>query len=222
MIIKEPTLTHATPVVHTPSIVSSPSATATSVVSPTSTSAPYGGSLLFNDPLQNNDMNRWDSNAGCRFIENVYQINSTSTTYYQGCAEHGGPLSNIVFQVQIVLTRGSVGGFEFRYTDSTGGYYFSVGWDGEYVFKTDKPGNSTNNDHVIATGQIAPNNQLTYELVIVANKSSFKAHINNTSISLPNDSTYTSGYFLLFVDESPFSRTTATQAIFSDLKVWVL
>ena len=181
--------------------------------------APYGGRLELDDPLQKNSVGRWDSNAGCRFIANAYQINSTN--YYHECAENGDHFSNIACQVKIVLIRGSVGGIEFRRSDTNNSYYsFSVGWNGQYELQRI---NSQQNVTRDVPGRILPNDEQAYVLGIVMDKSLFQFYINGIVVLSLTDSTYTDGSLFLFVNGSEVEgRTPMTQAIFSDLKIWEL
>ncbi|MBV9229218.1 MAG: CHAT domain-containing protein, partial [Chloroflexi bacterium] len=207
-----------------PSTLSPPAPVqSTSTTAPTAPYPPANAQLVFNDPLS--QPYQWDafpadSNGGpCQFINGTYHISqpNTSKSYYSSLSV---PLSNLVFEVQMMIIHGDWGGIFFR-MDTTGNKYyaFEIGTSGFYSLyvgideKTSKMLVSKPSPAII-TGL-----NRTNTIAVVANGDTLDLYVNYTKVDSVKDNTYTNaGSIALIAD----AGSNPTEVAFSNAKVWTL
>jgi hypothetical protein len=103
---------------------------------------PYGGTLVLNDPLNDNSQgHNWDEHAlpgtkDCRFVAGAYESTiheSSDIERSNACFAENTNFTNFTFQVQVTVVKGSCGGVSFRGDSKAGNFYeFHVCSDGTY------------------------------------------------------------------------------------------
>jgi hypothetical protein len=184
---------------------------------------PYvsSGTLVFSDTLKAANSN-WAANAGCAFKGNSYHVTATTI---QSCALNANvTLTNFALEVKVTLLQGDVGGFFFRENkpynrsnaylldfDSKGNYQlwnYSASSDAELI------------DYGVSSSLNTGYNQ-TNIIGLVVQGSSITLYANGQMVKHFIDRTYSSGGLSLISSEY-FSHTGASEAAYSDLRLWQL
>lgn len=210
------------------------SATPTATAAPNSNASPYPpykGSLVMNDPLQNNNNGyNWQTfsdNIGnaCIFAKKAYYV-SDATNYGGPCFAQATNYSNFTYEVQMTFLKVgpsfSGGGLAFR---SNGGnyYYFEVFESGRYSLAACK-GNDCSNGLASDLKNPIPSFHVglgqANTLAVVAHGNSFDLYVNGQQVvSNVVDKTYTSSQGAIGV-YGEGSTTGPTEVMYENAKVW--
>jgi transcriptional regulator with XRE-family HTH domain len=186
---------------------------------------PGNGTLVFFDPLSQEDGNRWSSystsstGGACQFTGGAYHV-SQQKGYFAWCGTQG-TFSNFAFEVQLTITQGDCGGMLF-WGDDDGHYYdLQVCENGTcQVFRyLDNTGLNvhtlfSSRSSAIHTGQGHQN-----KIAMVSNGSIMTFYVNEQQINQVQDSSYTSGKIALIADPQ-FGH--ATDVAYSNARLWRL
>ena len=117
-------------------------ATATAQAAVRNPYPPYSGTLVLNDPLNNNSQgHNWDvyglpDTNDCQFVAGAYESTIHELSGIEGsnaCFAENTNFTNFTFQVQVTVVKGSCGGVSFRGDSKAGNFYeFHVCSDGTY------------------------------------------------------------------------------------------
>lgn len=184
------------------------------------------GTPALNDPLSDKTgKGGWDQgtnslgNTGCVFTGGDYHASEAQLGYLQPCIAEKTSFSNIVYQVQMIIDKGSQGGIIFRANSSKTRYYlFRIGADGSYaldLYSGTTQATTLNNglSLTIATG-VGQSNQVA----VIANKNTLYLFINRQFITSIKDSTLSSGQ----IGVVALDYSTPTEVEFSNAQVWQL
>ena len=93
------------------------------------------GTLVFSDPLSQENGSQWSASTGnggiCQFEGNAYHIKQQSDSFL-GCKATSGTYGNFAFEVQLTIIQGGCGGVSFRDKGNGFFYYFHICQDGSY------------------------------------------------------------------------------------------
>jgi DNA-binding XRE family transcriptional regulator len=203
-------------------------------ITPTQTHHPYptylpgNGTLVFFDPLSQEDGSKWRSYSAdhtgwaCQFTEGAYHVSQQPTVSFGWCAA-GGVFSNFAFEVQLTIVQGDCGGITFRDGDNKGYYYFHICEDGTYtVFKyfsnSGPDAEVLRSDHssAIHTGLDSQN-----KIAVVAFGSTMTFYINEQQVDQEQDSSYTSGHIALIANPYHIGGHP-TDVAYSNARLWTL
>ena len=171
------------------------------------------------DPLRDNSKGYgWSEgdqgNGGnCAFTGGAYHVSQTDPNYLTWCSATTTDFSNFVFEVQMKIIKGDVGGIIFRNSV----YTFDVGQDGSYqllVCASTCTSPRSFNSSAIKVGL----NQ-TNLIAVSAQGSAIGLYVNHQLIDSLDDSTSSSGQ--IGVIASP-SNNNPTEVVYSNAKVWTL
>ena len=184
------------------------------------------GTPALNDPLSDNTgKSGWDQgtnslgNTGCVFTGGDYHASEAQLGYLQPCIAEKPNFSNFVYQVQMIIDKGSQGGIIFRANSSKTQYYlFRIGTDGSYaldLYSGTNQATTLNNglSLTIATG-VGQSNQVA----VIANKNTLYLFINQRFITSIKDSTLSSGQ----IGVVALDYSIPTEVEFSNAQVWQL
>jgi hypothetical protein len=177
------------------------------------------GTPTLNDPLQNGDLNNWDSGQGCTFSNNAYVISSNQTNSFNPCLDEGANFDNFTFQVHMKISQGEGGGLVLRANNNfTQFYLFQIDNSGAYnlLYYPDASGKtamsiingSSNNFH---TGFNQDN-----IITITVNKDAFTIYINKQYETGASNNNLTAGMIGLIA----FEDTSATTVQYTNAEVW--
>jgi hypothetical protein len=199
------------------------SLTATSSLSP-NVYPPVGWQLVLDDPMNTNNGN-WAvssipaSNGACRFIGNVYQVNTSKQDWFTYCPAERTDLTNFALEVQMIITKGDRGGIIFYYNASTKNFYYfwiSHGglyeldiYENNYFYKTLKQGSSV----AIHTGLDQSN-----VIAMVAQGSTFQLFVNKQLIATVTDKESFFGHG--DVGLTSYEDNNPTEVIYNNAKMW--
>lgn len=224
----------ASPTVNPTATATVASATPTATTNPNSNAnpyPPYKGSLMLNDPLQNNNNgNNWQTfsdNLGnaCLFVKGVYQVSNVAN-YGGPCFAQATNYSNFTYEVQMTFLKVgpsfSGGGLAFR---SSGGnyYYFEIFESGRYSLAACKGSDCSNGlasdlKNPIPAFHVGLNQ--TNTLAVVAHGNSFDLYVNGQQVvSNVVDKTYTSSQGAIGV-YGEGSTGGPTEVVYQNAKVW--
>lgn len=193
----------------------------------TSQSTPYpppNATLIINDPLSDNSMgNQWetkpDAGGVCAFTGGVYEVTETAQRIIEYCpAYHSDIHDNFVYEVQMTIVQGDVGGLLFR--DNTGGksYYFRCSADGHYTLAY--YGDNAPDTMMIIVQGFSSAFQSGYNqpnlLAVKVQGGSISLYVNRLLITQTDVGTYGDGYIGVFATD----KTNRTVVRFSNAKVW--
>src|SRR6266849_4921818 len=185
---------------------------------------PGGGTLALLDPLHDNSQgHNWDTNAtNCAFSGGTYHVSAPGTPFFASCAARSTNFSNFIYEVQMTIIKGDVGGMIFR-ADSTNKtfYLFYITQAGRYALRL-CPG-ITCHDIVPATPSPAINLGLNKPnlVAVVAIGNTITLYVNHQQIASVTDSTFSHGQ--IGVVASAFvTAGHPTEAVYSNAKVWML
>ncbi len=206
-------------------------ATATAIASSANPYPPYSGSLVLNDPLNDNSHGQqWqvfnDSTTGnsCQFVDGAYHV--VDMPHYGGaCFATATDFSNFTYQVEMTFVKAGQsfdgGGIVIR-SSGNNYYYFEIFESGRYVFVA-----CTGNDcsHAVAEGlsQGIPSfhtglNQAN-TIAVVANGNSFELYVNGEHVAGPvSDSNSASSHGMIGVYGGANDATT--EVVYRNARVW--
>jgi len=184
------------------------------------------GTPALDDSLSDNTgKGGWDQgtnslgNTGCVFTGGDYHAREAQLGYLQPCIAEEPNFSNFVYQVQMIIDKGSQGGIIFRADSAKTQYYlFRIGTDGSYALDLYSGTNQTTTlkngvSLTIATGAGQSN-----QVAVIANKNSLYLFINQQFITSVKDSTLSSGQ----IGVVALDYGTPTEVEFSNAQVWQL
>lgn len=190
---------------------------------------PHDGTLVINDPLQDNSAGyQWMDDSiqpnadtqGCHFASGAYHISSISLPrpYMNYCLALQTNFSDFVYQIQATIIQGDEIGVVFRQSPSHRYYYFYIRRDGSYGLSWQdgqsylllKSGLSA----AIHTGLNQPN-----VLAVVAQNSTLTVYVNHQLLTSLNDPKYTIGRIGTALESDSGS---ASDGSFSNLMLWTL
>lgn len=88
---------------------------------------------LINDPMkQTSVQTEWLEDAGCRYEEEIYLMESVGPNYCVAEAEQLTELGDIAYEIQMRIVQGEEGGIIFHLNSDRWFYYFSLRIDGTY------------------------------------------------------------------------------------------
>src|SRR5260370_27373788 len=209
-------------------IVSSLPSSLSAVNSPTkNTTIPlqsYEKTLVLNDPLTNNDAaNNWfiykDPPYGsCTFSGNAFHIRYSIPHYYLFCTAQTSDFSNFVYQVQMTIVEGDIGGIVFRVNStSTQFYYFHININGQYGLDLIVD-NTRKNAISLARGYSSDIQSQQNVIAVVANNNTFDLYVNSTLVgtAIGPGSAHGGGQVGLIAD----SYDATTEVASTNAKVW--
>ncbi|QBD78854.1 serine/threonine protein kinase [Ktedonosporobacter rubrisoli] len=191
---------------------------------------PGGGTLIINDPLQDNSKNYgWEELThparDCHFSNHAYLVQELQPKALAACTAQNMNFSNFVLQVQMTFLTEGFGGILFRADIASSRlYYFQVISDGEYFL------------YLYRDGQMAHSSQLTPDhatipasifhqgikhpnlLAVVARGPAIDLYVNHHHLTTITDNTLSHGQ-ISFIASGFFSPI---KVAYSDIKVWKL
>jgi len=190
---------------------------------------PYRGTLLINDPLQDNSAgSNWmddtvqpnNENRGCRFTEGAYHIVNASMPqpYMVYCLALNTNFSNFVYQIQSTLLKGSKIGIVFRQVPGYRYYYFYIDQSGSYGLLWNNGDKSQFLTRGLSSAIHKELNQPNL-LAVVANGNTLDLYVNKQHLASVTDNTFSAGRIGTAVQSDDGS---ASDAAFSDLMLWIL
>ncbi len=210
-------------------ISSTHTATTGSQTSPTTSSLsvtypPPNATLILSDPLSDNSKGyQWetkpDPGGVCAFTGGVYQVTETSQHTIEYCPAYQTDIhDNFVYEVQMNIAKGDVGGLLFKDNIGSKSYYFRCSADGYYTLAY-YGDNAPNNMIIISSGSSSALN-IGYNqpnlLAVMVQAGNISLYINRQLISQVHVGTYGDGYIGVFATD----KTNQTVVIFSNAKVW--
>jgi serine/threonine protein kinase len=191
---------------------------------------PGGGILALYDPLREGSSGyRWDersNNVGgtCEFTGGVYQVSESDTRYLISCFNETANFSNFVYEVQMKIIKGGLGGIMFRADSAQGKFYlFGIDQTGGYSFLLYTAGNGLNNTHYTFLKKASSSaieeglNQINL-IAVVAKGSTITLYVNHQRIDTVNDSTYSHGQIGLF----GYPYNIPIEVAFNNARIWTL
>ena len=214
----------------------SPSTTTSTIATATNPYPPYSGSLIMNDPMQDNSKGyEWDETTdsavgACQFKEGAYHSSIPAANTDEICTAEGSGLINFVLQINMTFLSGDGGGLLFRETSHIDNgmytiltcYEFVIGTNGFFTFLSYSYFGSGNpQTNVLSSGNSAAIQQGLNQsnlIAVVALGTSFTLYVNKQQIAIANDNSFSSGQI------GVLARDTTNQAdvAFSNLQVWTL
>jgi hypothetical protein len=182
------------------------------------------GTPALNDPLTSQGSITWSqmgsSDGTCAFTGGA--LHATSNKGSAACVAFGSTHSNFVYQVQVSVIRGDLGGIFFR-TDQVNHklYLLAISPNGFYgLFYTGQNASGNTSENILAAS-ISPtiNTGLksTNELSVLARGSEISIFINKQFITKVNDSSSTIGEIGVI---SGSSKNTPCEAAFNNAQLW--
>lgn len=203
--------------------------TSTPTSTPSTSLDPYTGrgTLVLNDPLQDNSQNvDWmtgpnSNNASCAFVDGAYQTSQPVDGDFHACFALNSDYSNFVFEVQMTIISGYGGGVIFRGSQANSTfYYFRVSPDGSYDLRVyvdpsinDSSLLTSGNSSAIQTGYNQPN-----IIAVVANNSTLTLYVNHQQITSVINSTFSHGQ----IGVVAFNMGGQATVVYNNAKVWAL
>ena len=185
---------------------------------------PHAGTLALLDPLHdNNSGNNWTTNAtNCAFTANAYHVSAPDIHSPASCFAMSTNFSNFVYEVQMQIIKGDMGGVIFR-ADSTkkAFYLFTVTQTGTFELILC----SSNICHDIKAATASPAihgglNQINL-VAVVAIGSMITLYVNNQQIASVMDSTFSLGQIGLAASALAINGHPS-ELVFSNAKVWIV
>jgi serine/threonine protein kinase len=190
----------------------------------------HQGRFLFEDSLMDNSRgNNWyvfskNSTGGlCIFKDEGYYASQNEEPFNDVCLSQTQNFGDFIYEVQVRIIQGGCGGIIFREnTGDANSYHFYIcrgeSYAGRYAFDVHVNGHpkppapsSGRASTIIKTGLGQSN-----LIAVVAHGSSFSFYVNGKLlVSNVSDSTLTNGHIGVFA-------STATTAVFSDARLWLL
>ena len=158
--------------------------------------------------------------GSCSFTGGSYHSSIPNAGYFQPCYAESTNFSNFAFQVDMTISSGDEGGIIFR-ADSVNDkfYLFRINVDGTYdlYLYVNNQGSQAQRLMTGSSGLMQGLNQVN-EITVVAQGASLYFYLNKQYLNSTNDGTYAAGKIGVFGE----SETRATNAAFSNAKVWTL
>ncbi len=157
------------------------------------------GTLALYDPLQDNSYhNNWDESASCSFINGAYHVTTPLHVAPYYCVANTPDFSNFVYQVQMNVIKGDLGGFVFRVNQGKNQdkfYRILVGRVGYYEIQVCKGVTLSCKDLQPSTlgASITKGLNQPNQLAIVAQGSTFSLYANGQHLTTVQDGTYFHG-----------------------------
>jgi hypothetical protein len=185
---------------------------------------PGGGMLTLLDPLHDNNLgNNWTTTGtNCAFTGNAYHVIAPDIHFFASCFATSTNFSNFVYEVQMQIIKGDIGGIIFR-ADSVNKKF--------YLFYVTQTGNyelllcPSNTCHPIVQSAASPaihmglNSINTVAVQAIGN--SITLFVNNKQVASVIDSTFNHGQIGLAA--SAFATNGhPTEVVYSNAKVWVV
>lgn len=203
-------------------------ATATSVAN---SANPYirRGTLLLNDPLQNNSHGYgWDEITkparSCHFNNGAYLVQALKSQALAACTAQNMNFSNFTLEVKMRFLTSGYGGILFRTTiPESKFYYFQILSSGDYALYLYKDQFLDHNKNLIDITHIpAPIlrtvKQQTYLLAVVANGDTIDLYVNHQHLQTVHDNTVSQGQ----ISFTASGFTSPVKILYSDARVWKL
>jgi hypothetical protein len=186
---------------------------------------------IIESSLTREDGNNWDQTNngpgdGCFFIGNTYHVmmpsasNTLAYAFRYCIARNTNSLHNFAYQATITITQGDEGGLMFRANTSSLheiSYYFLVGQDGTYSLFLQN-GSFTQLEPLRhdASSVIKQEQGQANVLTVIARDDQIYLYINGQYITGVRDTASLSGSIGVLA----FNVTRATDAVFSNVRVW--
>ncbi len=158
-------------------------------------------------------------NGSCAFTNNAYHIHIKGNQDFLLCQRQGTSVTNFVFQVQMTILHGSIGGVFFRGIDQKlAGYMFGITSNGIYSITTiPDPLTSIN---PLASGRSTAISSGPNLLTVIARGNHLSFYINKLFINSSDDSTFSGGSISLYALHSEFDADT--DVAFNNAQLWIL
>jgi eukaryotic-like serine/threonine-protein kinase len=220
-------LSASTPTTGT-SVTSALTSTTGSQISPTTSSLsvtypPPNATLIISDPLSDNSKGyQWetkpDSGGVCAFTGGAYQVTETSLQTVEYCPAYQTDIhDNFVYEVQMSIVQGDVGGLLFR--DNTDGksYYFRCSAGGYYTLAY-YADNAPDRKDILQGSTPALNTGYNQSnlLAVKVQGGNISLYANRQLIDQIDVGTYGDGYIGVFAND----KTNPTVVIYNNAKVW--
>lgn len=190
---------------------------------------PYTGTLRINDPLRDNSMGyswmadnvrRKDDPDGCHFCEESYRLTivdqpSQAMMY---CLALYTNFSDMVYQIEVIILKGTEAGIVFRQTPGYRYYHFYIRRDGTFGLFWCMKGHQT----LLADGlSSAINIELNQPnvLAVVANGTTIDLYVNQQHLTRVVDGTYHAGRIGTATSADPHNPS---EVAFRNLMLWTL
>ncbi len=192
-------------------------ATATAIAS----TYPFSNNQVINDPLSDNNKGyNWQTGTFCQFTGNAFHVSDNQTNTFSTCFGTNTNFSNFTFEAEMVINKGDGGGLIFRGNVNTNQLYrvtfYTSGNYGVYVYVD----NTGSNARILKYDTLPSGVDLTNTntVSVVARGSTLTIYLNQTMLTSISDSTYAKGQ----IGFSAYDVTSATEAVFTNAKVWQL
>ncbi|HET7638080.1 MAG TPA: hypothetical protein VFK47_05000, partial [Ktedonobacteraceae bacterium] len=182
------------------------------------------GTPALNDPLTSQGSITWSqmgsSDGTCAFTGGA--LHATSNKGSAACVAFGSTHSNFVYQVQVSVIRGDLGGIFFR-TDQVNHklYLLAISPNGFYgLFYTGQNASGSASENILAASISTTINtglKSTNELSVLARGSEISIFINKQFITKVNDSSSTVGEIGVI---SGSSKNAPCEAAFNNAQLW--
>jgi hypothetical protein len=182
------------------------------------------GTPTLNDPLISQGSTTWSQMGGgdgrCAFTGGA--LHATSNKGSAACAALGSTYSNFVYQVQVSVIRGTLGGIFFR-TDQVSRklYMFAISPNGLYaLIYTGQNASGSASENILAASVSTTINtglKSTNEISVLARGSEISIFINKQFITKVSESSSTVGEIGVI---SGSSKSTPCEAAFNNAQVW--
>src|SRR5258706_3832774 len=182
---------------------------ATNTVTPTpiatDTSNPYGGTLILDDPLKDNSKGySWDvTTTHCIFRGGAYHVTASRPIGYEwNTGAASTTLSNLSYEITMVIVQGSQGGMCFRFTiNNQSGYCFIVNKSGHYILETI----NYDNQKILASGEsnyFFTEPGKANQIAVVAVRDKIDLYLNGHFVNSAKDTSYSYGLIGVFASYS--------------------
>jgi hypothetical protein len=168
------------------------------------------------DPLSLNKASfNWDENKYCVFKDGRYHALNPDWYGFRSCMAKNTNYSDLIFQVQMTISKGSYGGILFRYDDSIiSGYSFRIGQDAVWSLGVYKAGTITELKH----GPTPSFKQGTNIITVIAQGSHFIFYVNLQYLNDTNDATFNTGRIGFIAG----NLGSPTDVAYDSVRVWDL
>ncbi len=184
---------------------------------------PPGATLVLNDSLSNNNNGyNWetqpDAGGACQFTGGTFQVNEAQLTTTEYCPAYNTSFGgNFVYEVQMTIVQGDLGGLIFRDDTHQKSYYYRWRQDGSYnlVYYDTSP---KPKGPLIAGQSSAFNNgyNQTNLIAVVVQGGNFQLYVNDHFVDSVSVGIYGQGYIGLFASD----YGDPTEVVYSNAKVW--
>jgi eukaryotic-like serine/threonine-protein kinase len=184
---------------------------------------PPGATLVLNDSLSNNNNGyNWetqpDAGGACQFTGGAFQVNETQLTTTEYCPAYNTSFGgNFVYEVQMTIVQGDLGGLIIRDDTHQKSYYYRWRQDGSYnlVYYDTSP----KPKGPLIAGQSSAFNtgyNQTNLIAVVVQGGNFQLYVNDHFVDSVSVGIYGQGYIGLFASD----YGDPTEVVYSNVKVW--